>query len=88
MLATDKDVFAFVKPSLDAHTLGIKSAAELVRDCGYHVIIGDEIIEKAMDNMRSEDSRKLVLDWVHSSKISRIGISYRLDQDEAVNIVG
>lgn len=39
MFAVDGDIFAFIKPSLDAHTLGINSAAELLRDCGYQVIL-------------------------------------------------
>ena len=62
MLASDKDVYAFIKPSLDAHTLGVNSAAELLRDCGYKVIIADEDIAKAVDNFKHELNRQLVLD--------------------------
>ena len=31
--------YAFLKPTLDAHTLGITAAADLVRDCGYEVLL-------------------------------------------------
>lgn len=88
MLAVDGDIFAFIKPSLDAHTLGINSAAELLRDCGYQVIIGDEDIAKAMNNIRYEVNREKVLEWIRHKKVTQIGLSYRLDQDEAVNMVG
>lgn len=88
MFALDTDVFAFIKPSLDAHTLGVNSAAELLRQCGYKVIIGDDAIDKAMNDFRYEANRKLVLDWLRENRINRIGISYRLDQDEAVKMMG
>ncbi len=88
MFALDTDIFAFVKPSLDAHTLGVNSAAELLRDCGYKVIIGDEVIAKAMNDFKYEMNQKIVLDWIKSNEINRIGLSYRLDEDEAVNMVG
>lgn len=88
MFALDTDIFAFIKPSLDAHTLGVNSAAELLRQCGYKVIIGDDAIDKAMNDFRYEANRKLVLDWLRENRINRIGISYRLDQDEAVKMMG
>ena len=88
MFAIKSDIFAFIKPSLDAHTLGVNSAAELLKECGYRVLIGDEIIEKAMNDIRYEINRKIIIDWIVENKIARIGISYRLDQDEAINMVG
>jgi len=88
VFALDTDIFAFIKPSLDAHTLGVNSAAELLRQCGYKVIIGDDAIDKAMNDFRYEANRKLVLDWLRENRINRIGISYRLDQDEAVKMMG
>ncbi|NLW22745.1 MAG: cobalamin B12-binding domain-containing protein [Tissierellia bacterium] len=88
MFAVDGDKFAFIKPSLDAHTLGINSAAELLRDCGYNVIVGDETIAKALNDIRYEVNKEIILDWIKGNKITQIGISYRLDQDDAVNIVG
>lgn len=88
MIAVKSDIFAFVKPALDAHTLGINAAAELLKECGYRVIIGDEQVEKAMNDIRYEVNRKILIDWILKNRISRIGISYRLDKDEAVNMMG
>ena len=83
-----ENVFGFLKPSLDAHTLGIISAAELLRECGYRVVIGDEKVSKAMDNLRYEINRKAVMNWLRENRITRVGISYRLDEEEAINLVG
>jgi len=88
MVVIKSDIFAFIKPSLDAHTLGVNTAAELIRDCGYHVIIGNNAIEKAINDIRYEVNRKTVLDWIIKNKITRVGLSYRLDQDEAIKMMG
>lgn len=88
MLDVKMEVFGFIKPSLDAHTLGVNSAIELLRDCGFNVIIGNETVAKAMNDFKYEINRKVVIDWVSINKVSRIGLSYRLDQDEAINMVG
>lgn len=88
MQAIDSDIFAFIKPSLDAHTLGMNSAVELLRDCNYEVIIGNEIIARAMNDIRYQINQKILIDWIIKNGITRIGISYRLDEDIAVNILG
>jgi len=88
MNSIDKDIFAFIKPSLDAHTMGINSAAELLHECGYEVFIADETIAKAMNDIRYEINREKIIDWIKKNNITRIGLSYRLDQDDAVNMVG
>lgn len=88
MHISDKDIFAFIKPSLDAHTMGVNSAAGLLRDCGYTVLMADSEIAGAMNNFRYELSRKAVIDWLRIAGINRVGLSYRLDQDEAVSMVG
>lgn len=88
MFALKSDLFAFIKPSLDAHTLGVNSAAELLRDCGYHVIIGDAAISCAMNDYIHETNRALIIKWIIEKKVSRIGLSYRLDEDAAIQMVG
>ena len=80
--------YGFIKPAIDAHTLGVNSAAELLRDCGYDVIVADDSVEKAMNDYKHELRRKVIVDWIISNKINRLGISYRLDQDDAVNMAG
>ncbi len=68
--------------------MGINSAAELLRDCGYDVIVADDIVAKAMNDYKHELRRKIVVDWIITNKIEKLGISYRLDQDDAINMIG
>lgn len=80
--------YGFIKPAIDAHTLGINSAEELLKSCGYDVIIADDSISKAMNDYKHEIPRKKIVDWIIANKINRLGFSYRLDQDDAVNMLG
>ena len=80
--------YGFIKPAIDAHTLGINSAAELLRDCSYDVIIADDLVAKAMNDYKHETKRKIVINWIRENNVNRLGISYRLDQDDAVNMIG
>lgn len=82
------DIFGFIKPSLDAHTLGVNAAVELLRDCHYQVLIGDDEIARAVNDIHYEANQKIIVEWILENKISKIGLSYRLDEDEAVRTVG
>ena len=89
IMSTHNDIkYGLIKPAIDAHTLGINTAAELLRDCNYEVIIADASIAEAMNDYKHEIRRKIVVDWIKASKINRLGLSYRLDQEDAVNMVG
>ena len=88
MLQETYERYGFIKPGLDAHTLGLNAAAELLRECGYDVVVADEQIEQAMSDYRHEKRRRQVAAWVRDSGIQRLGISYRLDQSDAVNMGG
>lgn len=88
MSSIHPDIYAFIKPSLDAHTLGVNAAAELVRDCGYNVLIADDELSTAMTNIKYKVNQELLVDWILQEKINRISVSYRLDEDDAVRIMG
>lgn len=83
-----KERFAFIKPFSDAHTLGINSIAELLKDCGYDVLVADETIEKTVNDIRYQTNQDILIEWIKENDISKIGLSYRLDEDVAVSIVG
>jgi hypothetical protein len=84
--AFDTDVFGFIKPELDAHTLGVMAAAELLKDCGYRVVIGDDPIERAAQTLQLQDNQTIIKEWIAEKNITRIGLSYRLDQQDAVRL--
>lgn len=80
--------YGFIKPALDAHTLGINTVVELLYDCGYDVIVADDKVSKMLNDYKHTLRRKGVLEWIRSKKIQRLGISYRLDENDALNMIG
>ena len=88
MSAGKNETFGLIKTLVDAHTMGVHAAAALLRDCGYRVLISPPPIEDAMDKIFAEESQKKILEWIKENNISRIGFSYRLDPDTAVELMG
>lgn len=77
-----------IKSLMDAHTMGIYGAASLLRQCGYSVEISPDYVEHAVDSITSENSQEIILKWIRSHQIAHLGISYRLDPEDAVTLVG
>ena len=88
MEAGKNEIFGLIKTLVDAHTMGIHAAAALLRDCGYHVLISPKSVEYAMERIEAKSAQKTLLDWIEKNHISRIGFSYRLDPDTAVELAG
>lgn len=80
--------YGFIKPALDAHTLGLTSISEYLKECGFEVIIGDNTMSEALNEYQVENKRKLIVDWILKHQFDGIGISYRLDHDDALDMVG
>lgn len=88
MTTLKNETFGLMKSLLDAHTMGAHAAAALLRDSGYRVIISPKQVEEAMDKISVESNQKLIVKWIKENNICCIGVSYRLDTDDAVNILG
>lgn len=73
------DVFGFIKPLVDVHTMGIYTIANLLRDCGYKVVLAKDDINEAIENLKKVNNYSLLKHWIESNNINRIGFSYRLD---------
>lgn len=82
------NIFGMVKSLIDAHTMGIRAAAELLRDCGYEVKIAPKEIEEAIDKITSNDGQQKIISWMKNNKINHLGVSYRLDPNDAVDLMG
>lgn len=82
------ETFGMIKTLVDAHTMGVHAAAALLRDCGYTVVLSPKDVEYAMERISLESSQQVILDWIDENDISRIGFSYRLDPDTAVELTG
>lgn len=88
MVANKNETFGLIKTLVDAHTMGINSAAALLRDSGYRVFISPNYVEQAVEKIYSESNQEIILKWIDDNEIKRIGFSYRLDPKVAVDIFG
>ena len=88
MISLKNERFGLLKTLLDAHTMGIHAAASLLQECGYDVLVSPRTIEDALDKIETESKQQVIINWIVSNKIQHIGLSYRLDTNDAVNIVG
>jgi hypothetical protein len=79
----DNEVFGFVRPGVDAHTLGVAGVAKLLSDCGYTVHIGDADVCNAVETITRLNSSALLRKWILTQGITRLGYSNRLDPGQA-----
>ena len=78
--------FGIIKPSVDAHTLGIITISQILEQCGFDVIIGNELISDAVSKISSNQHFGLIQDWILKNRITHLGFSYRLDPYEGADI--
>lgn len=77
-----KDVFGFIKPLVDVHTMGVYTMANLLRDCGYRVYVSNDDVNEAVEQIHKINNYSLVKSWIVKNGITRLGFSYRLDPVE------
>lgn len=81
LLSVD-EVFGFLKPSVDVHTLGISTISNLLKDCKYKSYIAPDIINEAILKIHKLNNYGLLKKWLLDKRITRLGFSYRLDPQE------
>lgn len=79
--------YGFIKPAIDAHTIGINAVSELLRECGFNVTISPRNIAENIVDYKSSDNRLNIIKWVIDNSITRLGISYRLDEEDAYSMM-
>jgi hypothetical protein len=82
----DDETFGLVRPSIDAHTLGMSYVAKLLRDAGYRVVLADRAVTEAVNAVQGHDESALLRNWIKAERITRLGLSYRLDPDQAADL--
>lgn len=80
--------YGMVKTLTDAHTMGIHAATSLLKDCGFHVEVATQNVEYALERLNVDSCKDIFAEWIIYNNINHLGISYRLDPKEAVEIVG
>ena len=79
-----RERFGIVKPSVDAHVLGITSIGELLTQCGTEVVYAPEEVCRASDRPEGDHESVLIETWIRAQRISRLGFSWRLSPDDGV----
>lgn len=86
MNVQNDEIFGFIKPSLDVHTLGITTISNLLKDCGYKTVIASNEICEAVENINKVNNLSIVKSWILKNNITSLGFSYRLDPNEAKDL--
>lgn len=76
------EIYGFLKPLVDVHTMGIYTMVNLLRDCGYKVCVASDDVGEALENIHKLNNYSLVKKWILDEHITRLGFSYRLDPKE------
>lgn len=77
--AREDDVFGFLKSGLDAHTMGVNAALQLMSDCGYSTVLASEEICRDSEFLSQIDSSRRFSAWIRERNITVLETSYRLD---------
>lgn len=76
--------FGLIKTAVDAHTMGLSTIANVLRDCGFKVHISPYELMEAMDNLQKLNNRSLISSWIRTNNIGSLGFSYRLDPNDGL----
>ena len=79
------EIFGFVKPLIDVHTLGISTISNLLKDCKYKSYIAPDEVNEAVIKIHKLNNYGLVKKWLVEKRITQLGFSYRLDPQEGVD---
>lgn len=81
------DRVGLVKPSLDAHTLGIDHVVDVLAEVGLHAVVGDATVGEALSDLRNPANVELLRSWLQRHRITHLGVSSRLDPSQAAELV-
>lgn len=86
-LGTD-EVFGFLRHSIDAHTLGISYVARLIEASGYRCVIGERAVVELVGDLGAGKEAAGLRAWLYRHRITRLGFSFRLDPEMALDTFG
>jgi hypothetical protein len=80
------DVFGLLHPSIDVHTLGIISFSQILEQCGLPFWLADQDLSRDLEALGRGGGGRLLRAWIRNKGISLLGLSYRLDPQDALRI--
>lgn len=81
------DCFGLVRPAIDAHTLGLSSVEQLLRDCGYRTVMAGAGVCEAIANLNDPACARAVERWLREHRVTVLGLSFRLSPSDGVSFV-
>jgi hypothetical protein len=78
--------YGFLKPSVDAHVLGITSIGDILADLGKEVVYAPPEVCRACDKPEGEREATAIESWIRDRHVARLGFSYRLSPDDGVDL--
>lgn len=85
MEITENVTFGLLKTAVDVHTMGLSTIANILRDCGYKVIIAPIEVMEALNEPQKINNQSLISHWIRTNNVGSIGFSYRLDPNDGYN---
>jgi hypothetical protein len=76
-----------IKPSVDAHVLGVTSIGELLAECGREVSYAAAPVCSACDRPEGERESATIEAWIREERLTRLGFSYRLSPEDGVDLL-
>lgn len=76
------EIFGLIKTDIDVHTLGLATISNLLKECGYKIILSPKEIELAVTSIKKINNISKVLQWIKENGITQLSFSYRLDPIE------
>jgi hypothetical protein len=78
------EVFGLLHPAIDVHTLGIISFSQVLEQCAIRSWIADEELSHELEALSRGGGGRLLRAWIHNKGINLLGLSYRLDPQDAL----
>jgi len=80
------DRFGIVKPSVDAHVLGVTSIGAMLADLGTEVVYAPAEVCRACDHPEGRQESALIESWIRGERLTRLGFSYRLSAEDGADL--
>jgi hypothetical protein len=85
---TRNDCVGLVRPSVDAHTLGLSAVQQLLDECGFRTVVADAAACEAFGRPEDAAAWTAITRWLAENRVTVLGFSYRLDSDEGAATFG
>lgn len=81
-----QDRFGLLRPSIDAHTLGLSSLAQMLGECGTPCVLADEATCVCLNAPDVCENMDPIVKWIRDTNVTILGFSYRLNPEDGLRL--